>query len=809
MICMCEVGEVTRPLSSPQMQKVADWSKLSWREAATEHLELESMYEVGAPYMTIYDQGTMQCSGHRILRDLYFAQEQARTAQTFLCTGPGGVTVDIINVHAPSGTPKLTDKQRKTLLRKLLQSNSWSNPDTTIGGGRFLIGGDMNTGSFQMSQLLQQLHELMPPGTQPQIHEPTFPQHGDLCISGGFPAETLTATADNHDPQHKPYGICWSTLQESATEQPSEKAPRRALSKEPAMRAGDTWGRQGAPSSSGSATEQPLQAPPRAGPPLGHLPQGSATELCVYLDAALAGATKLGWPKWCTPGTGGGYPKRIVHDFEWEKMKYGARIDFCRGTPSDDVRSVCWQQLYMHLPRYQAYMGSHQGPKNPESIGNAMEQAIGVAYAAATKGCHLPSVTSLHWDTEEQEAAWLRAWDVYLAMGFTPQHSARASSGSATEQPLQAPAPYPEPAMPGMQPGASSAGSATEQPWQASPAATPAPTPEPGRPEREAEQNLEDMHAPAAAAATEPSQELPADKQMIYAVVNEFLGNPTYNHPEVEALLLAALDDECSLSPQMYERLEDVFSPIFFHFPRGLKDRSVRQLNDTSQYIRQWYELADLRLPVLRRTAAAADRELTRNEVGEIFRGYMDGLKLTQRPDQEGKKWRYWKSSTETQMRRMAGHTFVAKAIWTIGLPAIPSFATEQPGQRLSSQDLKAVPDAIQSVLNWLDRLATALQESRSTPEYQEAKRKGGVAKGVSGLSATEQKARTAIRKAKYDLSRAKGLANENYTGTRRTFQPGEQRLLDAYRQGTLQRTLQGLKRQYQGDTMHRSPLPP
>ena len=28
-ICMCEVGEATRPLSSRQMQEVADWSKLS------------------------------------------------------------------------------------------------------------------------------------------------------------------------------------------------------------------------------------------------------------------------------------------------------------------------------------------------------------------------------------------------------------------------------------------------------------------------------------------------------------------------------------------------------------------------------------------------------------------------------------------------------------------------------------------------------------------------------------------------------------------------------------------------------------
>ena len=57
---------------------------------------------------------------------------------------------------------------------------------------------------------------------------------------------------------------------------------------------------------------------------------------------------------------------------------------------------------------------------------------------------------------------------------------------------------------------------------------------------------------------------------MIYAIVNEFLGKVTFNNPEAEALLVAALVDESSLSLQMHARLEEVFSPIFFHFPNGL-----------------------------------------------------------------------------------------------------------------------------------------------------------------------------------------------------------------------------------------------
>ena len=59
--------------------------------------------------MTIYIDGLIQCSCHRILKDVCHAQGQPRTAQTFLCCGPGGLTVDVINVHAPSGKKTLTD----------------------------------------------------------------------------------------------------------------------------------------------------------------------------------------------------------------------------------------------------------------------------------------------------------------------------------------------------------------------------------------------------------------------------------------------------------------------------------------------------------------------------------------------------------------------------------------------------------------------------------------------------------------------------------------------------------------------------
>ena len=216
---MSEVGEAPKPLTEEHTQQVADQTMQAWRDAATEHVQLHCMFEVGAPYMTIYIDGPVQCSCHRILKGLYNAQGLPRTAQTFLCCGPGGVAVDVINVHAPSGKRRLTGQQRHTLLTNLLQSKSESMPGSLIGSARFLIGGDMNTLPLSMSHLLQVCRGNGSLRTQAQIHHPAFGEHGDLCVLGGFKADSLTTTADNHDPQHKPYGICWFMVQWSATPQ--------------------------------------------------------------------------------------------------------------------------------------------------------------------------------------------------------------------------------------------------------------------------------------------------------------------------------------------------------------------------------------------------------------------------------------------------------------------------------------------------------------------------------------------------------------------------------------------------------------
>ena len=138
----------------------------------------------------------------------------------------------------------------------------------------------------------------------------------------------------------------------------------------------------------------------------------------------------------------------------------------------------------------------------------------------------------------------------------------------------------------------------------------------------------------------------------------------------------------------------------------------------------------------------------------KIFKRYLEQFKTTLRADQEGRKWSYYKSCMESKLRTECGSRLIANAIWEIGLPRLPSFATEQAGQQLWNE-------AIDNVLKWLYRLAYTISQHKRTAEYQTAKRKSGHTHGQSGLTATELQTRKANRKAKCNLHTAMKLARQ------------------------------------------------
>ncbi len=82
MICMCEVGETKYSQSEKQMQLFATRIMSAWRDGATEHIQLRSMFTTGSPYMTVYIDGPIRCSNHRILHNLYDADGEPRDLET-------------------------------------------------------------------------------------------------------------------------------------------------------------------------------------------------------------------------------------------------------------------------------------------------------------------------------------------------------------------------------------------------------------------------------------------------------------------------------------------------------------------------------------------------------------------------------------------------------------------------------------------------------------------------------------------------------------------------------------------------------
>ena len=222
VICCCEVGEATNPMTKEMMSAVADTIRKAWEASATEHPAISFLFEEGAPYLTIWDDNQCKCKHGRILENVYDVPGHRRNAQAFLCIMPGESDeecIDVVNVHAPSGKPRLTDSQRYQLIQNLLQSSSMARADTRIGEGKFLLGGDMNTTEICFSQILNKLRSLGILKTSSEMLFPMWGKSGDMCVVGGFTTTLVPARARNHDPQHEPYGIAWQRQPQHATEQ--------------------------------------------------------------------------------------------------------------------------------------------------------------------------------------------------------------------------------------------------------------------------------------------------------------------------------------------------------------------------------------------------------------------------------------------------------------------------------------------------------------------------------------------------------------------------------------------------------------
>jgi hypothetical protein len=235
VICCCEVGEAMNPMKSEHMSEIVGTMRKAWEVSCVEHPVISFHFEDQAPYLTIWDDNRCKCKRLRILDNVYYVSGHQRKAQAFLCIRPGendDEGIDVINVHAPSGKPQLTDKQRHSLVRNLLQSGSMVRANKQIGECRFLFGGDMNTNELTHSVILNKLRSEGVLKRNTQVLFPTWAKPGDICVVGGFKTRLVPARACNHDPRHEPYGIVWQKQPQPATEQLTTTPQTQILARE-------------------------------------------------------------------------------------------------------------------------------------------------------------------------------------------------------------------------------------------------------------------------------------------------------------------------------------------------------------------------------------------------------------------------------------------------------------------------------------------------------------------------------------------------------------------------------------------------
>ena len=213
VICFCEVGEVSIPLEEQNFDDLKHRTRQAWTScgAAAEHVEF--LQTPDKPYLTAYRTDRVTCSHYRILSDLYPAQGSERTAQHFLVT-PAGTgaeeSINVINVHAPSGTQRLSDKQRTDLVTSLLQSTSLNDTTKSVGNDRYIIGGDLNTGELLLAQIMRAMVRSRACASSWKAFRQLHGKHGDMGFCNGVQGHVLKTHVKGHDPKHFPHAFRWA-----------------------------------------------------------------------------------------------------------------------------------------------------------------------------------------------------------------------------------------------------------------------------------------------------------------------------------------------------------------------------------------------------------------------------------------------------------------------------------------------------------------------------------------------------------------------------------------------------------------------
>ena len=770
-------------MTREQVEAMVDAMRNAWEEAATKHPAISFLFEDDAPYLTIWDDNRCKCTHGRILRKVYDVRGHRRTAQAFLLnTLPGESDeegIDVVNVHAPSGSPKLTDKQRSQLLQNLLQSSSRTRANASIGESKFVIGGDMNTKSMPLGQMLQKLKGQGILKTDVEVMAPLFGQHGDICVVGGFTATLVEERAKNHDPLHIPYGITWRKQPQHATEHLTTTPPviedpleEDALTTTPPGSEHLTTTPRGikdpleedALVTTPPGLEQPIKEAAKRGSSSSSRDltssasshEGQLSQRPLQKDSLSARHASI--ISKFAPGMKGTF-RLVLKNVETKVMAFQFREDV-PGLPAEVMDAVeRFAQQEPLGPLYLSYRDDEE--EKVQEVDPQVKAAEEVDFdeekAAAMDATE--RVESSDNATEREE----KLRDAEPPTQKEPQEEVGLPKQTQPDPQVVAERDERQPSKLPMEKVPVSKRPAIEQPdddierlvdngdgmlhllekkdqrrvveeasvVQGSPTAIQKGTTHP--------------HEQEAPELKEPGQ------QMAYVIVNAFLDNVTFVNTEAETLIKQGiLRIGKTMETNMLLNIDEVFQPIFFHFP-DYPNRTRGQPRDACWYIRQWRDIERWRHSGEKAAAPwYATVKLAKQQVQSILHQYIDNFIRNEADEiQRAQPWNKNKSRAEAVLRKRCGSTMMAKLIWELGLPNVspPRLAvidkslpaTEQP-RPLPEDVRESMARDTETILNWLSVLATSIHEHKATDKYQEHARKSGTQKHKSGLNEAELK---------------------------------------------------------------------
>ena len=95
---------------------------------------------------------------------------------------------------------------------------------------------------------------------------------------------------------------------------------------------------------------------------------------------------------------------------------------FVVGTAADDFHNSKWAEILAKLPRCRGVLSKQQNPSSQNSMGNAMEMAVGLAYACYTNFVHLPDDHRIEFTNGMQNTGltlWAVIWLLFEQLGLS------------------------------------------------------------------------------------------------------------------------------------------------------------------------------------------------------------------------------------------------------------------------------------------------------------------------------------------------------------------------------------------------------